>query len=57
LDFLSQENSVSEGWTPEFTAEPIKADAFIEARAMAFIRPAIGLEISVVGMSSLLLSV
>jgi len=50
LDFLSQEDTVARGWKPSFKAEPFKAEAFIEASAAAFLKAAVGLEISAVGM-------
>jgi len=49
LDFLNEENTVGQGWEPSFKAEPFKADAFIEAGAAAFVKVAVGLEISAVG--------
>lgn len=52
-DFLNEGGMSSEGWQPTFEAEPFTADAFIEAKASAFLSAAIGLEISAVGMFSL----
>ncbi|KAK5652666.1 hypothetical protein OQA88_10260 [Cercophora sp. LCS_1] len=48
LDFLSKANTKTVGWKPEFKAEPFKSDGMVEVKATAFLRPAIGLEISVV---------
>ncbi|KAK0643710.1 hypothetical protein B0T16DRAFT_377619 [Cercophora newfieldiana] len=48
LDFLSKDRTTSTGWTPELKAEPLKATAQVEAKASAFIRPVVGLEVSVV---------
>jgi len=50
LDFLSQSRTTSTGWRPSFEVAPMKADAFVEAKATAFLKAAIGLEISAVGM-------
>jgi len=49
LDFLDRSGTTATGWDPNFKAEPFKADAFIEAKASAFLKAAIGLEISAVG--------
>ncbi|KAK0627459.1 hypothetical protein B0T14DRAFT_563267 [Immersiella caudata] len=48
LDFLNKANTKSVGWTPKLKAEPFTASGTVEAKASAFIRPAIGVEISVV---------
>ncbi|KAK1752327.1 hypothetical protein QBC47DRAFT_416792 [Echria macrotheca] len=47
LDFLSRGGSTATGWKPQFKADPVQADGMVEAKAVAFLRPAIGLEISV----------
>jgi len=49
LDFLSEDKTTASGWKPKFDAEPFKADAVIEAKAKAFLKVALGLEISAVG--------
>ena len=48
LDFLNKDKTKATGWKPSFKAEPFKVDGNVEAKASAFIQPAIGLEISVV---------
>lgn len=49
ISFLGDKDATkSTGWKPSFKAEPFKADGFVEAKAVAFIKPAVGLEISVV---------
>jgi hypothetical protein len=53
LDFLDEDRTTSDGWKPKFKAEPFKVDAFIEAKASAFLRAAVGLEISAVGTLTL----
>jgi len=51
INFLGKnkdDGAKSRGWKPEFKPEPFAADGFVEAKASAFIKPVIGLEISVV---------
>ncbi|KAK1836415.1 hypothetical protein QBC39DRAFT_367230 [Podospora conica] len=48
LNFLKEGGSKIKGWKPSFKADPVQADGFVEVKAAAFIKPAIGLEISVV---------
>jgi len=48
LNFLDKDKTKTKGWKPTFEPEPFTADGFVEAKASAFIRPAIGLEISAV---------
>ena len=48
LNFLDKDKTKTKGWKPTFETEPFTADGFVEAKASAFIRPAIGLEISAV---------
>jgi hypothetical protein len=48
LDFTNKDNTKATGWTPKLKAEPFTASGTVEAKASAFIRPAIGVEISVV---------
>lgn len=50
LDFLSQQRCSSTGWQPQFQSDPARVDGFVEARALTYVRPAIGLEIGVVDM-------
>lgn len=49
LNFLKEGGSKTVGWKPTFEADPVKADGFVEVKAAAFIKPGVGLEISVVG--------
>lgn len=49
LNFLKEGGSKTVGWKPKFEADPVKADGFVEVKAAAFIKPGVGLEISVVG--------
>jgi hypothetical protein len=56
LDFLSEDKTTATGWEPTFDAAPFKADASVEAKATAFLKAAVGLEISAVGMSFSLFS-
>jgi hypothetical protein len=39
LDFLKQSGTKSTGWKAKFRAEPLKADAVIEAKARPFLKP------------------
>ncbi|KAK3325132.1 hypothetical protein B0H66DRAFT_615571 [Apodospora peruviana] len=48
LDFLSESGTASTGWEPSLEAEPFTADIFVEAKATAFLRAALGLEINAV---------
>ncbi|PKS07918.1 hypothetical protein jhhlp_006527 [Lomentospora prolificans] len=48
LDFLSEDKTTGTGWEPEFDAEPIEVDASVEAKATAFLRASVNLEISAV---------
>ncbi|CAI4213724.1 unnamed protein product [Parascedosporium putredinis] len=48
LDFLSEDRTSGSGWEPVFEAEPVGADASVEAKATAFLRASVGLEISAV---------
>lgn len=49
LNFLDKNGSKTVGWKPTFKEEPFKADGFVELKASAYIKPAIGLEITVIG--------
>jgi hypothetical protein len=53
LDFLSRSRTGAIGWKPKFKPAPFKADAFVEAKASAFVSAALGLEISAIGGSAL----
>ncbi|CAH0052323.1 unnamed protein product [Clonostachys solani] len=46
LDFLNEQNTKSEGWTPIFEPTPIKVDAHVQVNATAALNAAVGLEIS-----------
>ncbi|CAG9956726.1 unnamed protein product [Clonostachys rosea f. rosea IK726] len=46
LDFLNEQNTKSEGWTPIFEPTPFKADASVQVTATAALNAAVGLEIS-----------
>ncbi|KEZ39992.1 hypothetical protein SAPIO_CDS8972 [Scedosporium apiospermum] len=48
LDFLSEDKTTATGWEPTFDVAPFKADASVEAKATAFLKAAVGLEISAV---------
>lgn len=52
LDFLSEEGSSSEGWTPEFSSVPFEADLYVEAKASASLDAAVGLELSALGKNA-----
>ncbi|KAK4199318.1 hypothetical protein QBC40DRAFT_282288 [Triangularia verruculosa] len=48
LDFLSETKMSKSGWEITFEDEPLKVDANVEARASAFLKGSIGVEVSVV---------
>jgi len=52
-DFLDENGMSSSGWEATFEAEPFTADVFVQTSASVFLRAAVGLEISAVGMLSL----
>lgn len=49
LDFLDQAGTYSEGWEASFEPQPFEVDLLVEARASVALKPAVGLEISVLG--------